>query len=74
MKDCGKLSWKGGEVYIGRVLGDEPIGLEEIAEDTFAVYYGPIMLGLINQKNEFEVLREKRDRTTYCKEKAEEIE
>lgn len=68
VRDCGKMSWKCGDIYIGRVFINEPIGIEEIEDGIHAVYYGPIILGLINQKNEFQIIREQRNRTPYCKE------
>ncbi len=51
VKSCGKMSWKGKEIYIGRVLAGEQLGLKE-SEEGFKVYYGPLLLGeLINGKD-----------------------
>lgn len=61
VKSCGKMSWKGIEIYIGRSLSNEYIGLEKI-EGGFRAYYGPIKLGVITNKNEFIIPRRKETR------------
>lgn len=43
----GQIKLKGKEIFIGRTLTDEYVGLEEI-EQGFKVYYGPIYLANIN--------------------------
>ena len=49
----GEIKWKGEKIYLGSVLYGEPIGLEEQDNDIWKVVYGPIILGFINQKNQF---------------------
>lgn len=46
VKSCGKMSWKGNEIYIGRVFEGEPIGLK-LDEENVSAYYGPINLGIV---------------------------
>jgi putative transposase len=58
VKSCGKMSWQGGEVYIGRVLEGEPVGLKENERGTLTAYYGPIFLGDI-ENNELKFQRRK---------------
>lgn len=55
VKSCGKMSWKGGEIYIGRVFEGEPIGLKT-EEDELKAYFGPIFLGNVKE-NSLEVMR-----------------
>lgn len=50
VKSCGKMSWKGREVYVGRVFEGEPIGVKE-EELAVKAYYGPIYLGRIEDNN-----------------------
>jgi putative transposase len=50
VKGCGQMSWKGREVYIGRVLEGELIGLKQEEENLIA-YYGPIYLGIVRERN-----------------------
>ena len=47
VRDCGKMAWKGGDIYIGRVLGGEPIGIKTNTEGVLTAHYGPIYLGTI---------------------------
>ncbi len=56
VRSCGKMPWKGGDVYIGRVLAEELVGLLE-TEEGLKMYFGPVFLGTIRHKNELEVLR-----------------
>ncbi len=55
VKSCGKMSWKGSEVYVGRAFSGEPIGLKE-NELGFMAFYGPIYLGQV-QGNRIEFKR-----------------
>jgi putative transposase len=55
VKDCGKMSWKNREIYIGRVLSGEPIGLK-LDEEKLQAYYGPIFLGIVKE-NTLEIER-----------------
>lgn len=57
VKSCGKMSWKGSEIYISRTLSEERIGLQKNEEGGFRAYFGPIFLGIINRAGEFEILR-----------------
>jgi len=49
VRDCGKMSWRGGDIYVSRVFQGEPLGIEETSEG-FMVYYGPIILGTIGEQ------------------------
>jgi putative transposase len=55
VKSCGKMSWKGREIYIGRVFENEPIGMKK-EEENFKAYYGSILLGTIRE-NSLEIER-----------------
>jgi putative transposase len=63
VKSCGKMSLRGREVYIGRTLSGEPIGLKE-SEKGLEAYFGPIFLGLINENCELVIERSKPRRST----------
>lgn len=47
VRSCGKMTWKGKEIYIGRAFEGEPIGLRE--EEAWKAYYGTIFLGVIRE-------------------------
>lgn len=52
---CGKMSWKGTNVFISRSLENEYVGVKKNEENKFEVYFGPIILGiLVDNKLEFE--------------------
>jgi hypothetical protein len=60
VKSCGKFSWQMEELYIGRSLTNEPIGLQETEDGTFLVYYGPILLGRVTHDKRFLLPRRKK--------------
>lgn len=41
----GSLKWHGERTFISEVLGRETVGLQEIEEDLFEVYYGSLLIG-----------------------------
>ena len=45
VSSSGCVRWKGVDVAVTRVLAGEDVGLEDIGEDLWAVYFGPIRLG-----------------------------
>lgn len=59
IRSCGKLSFGSKEIYIARALACEPVGLKEIGDRIFEVYYGPILLGTIDELKRFHIPREK---------------
>jgi putative transposase len=67
VKSCGKMSLRGREVYVGRTLSGEPIGLKE-TEEGLKAYFGPIFLGLVNEDCELVVERRKTRRPARSKE------
>ena len=69
VRERGQLSWNGVDIYIGKTLKNEPIGLKEDA-DGYSVFYGPIFLGIINYAGSFitpcKPTRPKRKYKTQC--------
>jgi len=41
----GSLKWKSARTFISEVLGRRTVGLLEVDDDLYEVYYGPLMLG-----------------------------
>ncbi len=41
----GSLKWKGERTFLSEVLARETVGLLEIDDELFEVYYGPVLLG-----------------------------
>jgi putative transposase len=57
VKSCGKMSWKNREIYIGRVLTEELIGLRENENGHLEAYFGPVFLGTITKDYTLDVPR-----------------
>jgi len=53
---CPKVSangiayWTGRRIYIGYLLAGERIGLEEVGDGIWAVYFGPVRLGMFDER------------------------
>jgi transposase InsO family protein len=45
----GEIRWKGSLVFISQALVGEPIGLKQITERTWAIYYGPLDIGILDE-------------------------
>jgi len=67
VRECGKMSWNGSEIYVSRVFQGEPLGMEETAEGIL-VHYGPIVLGKLMGR-ELEFKRRKSRRKVLSSEK-----
>jgi putative transposase len=46
VKDCGRTSYKGKDIYVSRVLSGERVGMKE-TENGVEMYFDNIFLGLI---------------------------
>ena len=47
VKNCGKTSWKGKDIYVSRVLSGERVAMIE-GENGIEMYFGNVFLGIIN--------------------------
>ena len=45
----GEIRWKGDMVFISEALVGEPVGLKQISERTWAIYYGPLEIGILDE-------------------------
>ena len=43
------IKWHDRKVFVSEMLRFDVVGLEEIAEQVWAVYYGPIFLGWLDE-------------------------
>ena len=41
----GELRWKGAKVFVSEVLEQQTVGLREVEQDWFEVFYGTVLLG-----------------------------
>lgn len=47
----GGLRWHSGWVNVSHVLADEYVGLEEVADGIWSVYFGPLLLGRFDERD-----------------------
>jgi len=47
---CGEMVWNGYRVWLSDVLGGEMIALEEIADGYWAVHFGPVIIGVFDER------------------------
>jgi putative transposase len=48
VRGTGEIKWKGDLIFISGALCKEMVGCEQIDEDTWNLYYGPIKLGILD--------------------------
>jgi putative transposase len=58
VSERGQISWNGVDLYIGKTLRNETIGLKENEEGNLSAYFGPVFLGVIDEKGNFTIPRE----------------
>jgi hypothetical protein len=49
VKHNGWMRWKGGFIYVSKTLNKEPIGLQQIDNQLYAVYYSFYPLGILDE-------------------------
>lgn len=68
----GCIHMKRNSIYLGGVISGEYVGLEQVDEDYYKIYYGPIFLGTLMDNKDFkrpEMLKRKpRSNVTYVSE------
>jgi len=47
----GGIRWKNAWVNVSHVLAEEYVGLEEVADGVWAVYFGPVLLGRFDERD-----------------------
>lgn len=48
VQDKGFIAWRGKRQHLASFLSGEPVGLRELREDVWEVFYGPVLLGLLD--------------------------
>ena len=64
--DGGNLRWCGEKLFISHILAHEPVGLHEIDDDLWELYFGPLLLGHLNDRGKSAIFHPKRNNKT-CK-------
>lgn len=60
----GDLKWKSQRTFVSEVLGRELVGLVEIEEELFEVYYGLLLLGWLDGREHAFVMEKPRSRAS----------
>ena len=50
VKVGGTLSWKGQLLRIGMLLGGQPVGLRQVDDDEWEIFYGPLPIGVLLER------------------------
>lgn len=53
VRSSGEIKWKSRSIFISKALRHEPVGLYEIAEDTWQIKYGSILLGILKGRDKW---------------------
>ena len=56
VRENGHMRWKGARIYMGPPLRSKPVGLRQIDEAEWEVYFGPLLLGYVLMRNGAPVL------------------
>lgn len=51
VRSSGVVYWHNGQVYVSHLLGGEWVGMDEMEEGMWEIYYGPIRLGVFDERN-----------------------
>lgn len=49
--DSGVMYWRARRIYIGHVLAQEQVGLEQIGDTLWEVWFGPVRLGRFDERD-----------------------
>lgn len=47
----GMMRWKSGQIFTSKTLTGEWVGLEEIDDGIWSVYYGPVLLARFDEQD-----------------------
>ena len=47
----GDTSWHQGSVFITRILGGDRVGLLQISDERYRVFYGPLVIGEFDESD-----------------------
>jgi putative transposase len=51
VSDVGIISWEGHRVFLSSVLAGQVVALQQVSETSWALYFGPILLGTLDEMN-----------------------
>ncbi len=48
ISSAGEMKWRTQDIFVSRVLAGEMVGLREVEEDLYELYYGGLLLGWLD--------------------------
>lgn len=48
VRSNGQIKWKGGQLFISEVLAGANVGLLEVGEAAWSIYFGPVLIGYLD--------------------------
>lgn len=51
VRSKGEIKWRGELVFLSKVLYRQTVGLEEVDDQLWSVYFGPLLLGRYDERN-----------------------
>lgn len=49
-RHSGEIKWRGKLVWVSELLAGEPVGLHQVDNDRWDVYFGMVKLGQLNER------------------------
>ncbi len=50
VRSKGEIKWRGEKLFLSEMLYREPVGLEEVDDGLWSVYFGPVLLGRYDEQ------------------------
>lgn len=50
VRSKGEIKWRGEKLFLSEMLYREPVGLEEVDDGLWSVYFGPVLLGRYDER------------------------
>lgn len=52
VEGSGQIKWRGNKIHVTRALSGEHIGLKPVAEGEWEAFFGPLSLGILNERKQ----------------------
>lgn len=52
VRSNGEIKWQGRKVFVSEALRGEPVGLEQIGEGLWAIQFGPLRIGMLDERTQ----------------------
>lgn len=52
VRQNGEIKWRGERIFLSEVLGRQTVGLEEVDDEIWSIYFGPMLLGRLDERED----------------------